>query len=72
MSSSLSAVFAVGQARGALHLRKKVATQGNGGKEGCSVERPRPKEERKEQPQNRFPPERAEAGRGGVAGTMPL
>lgn len=31
MSSSLSAVFAVGQARGARHLRKKVATQGNGG-----------------------------------------
>lgn len=60
VSSPLSAVFAVRQARGALHLRKRVATQGNGrkGGGGRSVERPRPREERKEQPQNSFPPER--------------
>lgn len=30
VSRPLSAVFAVRQARGALHLRKRVATQGNG------------------------------------------
>lgn len=34
VSSPLSAVFAVRQARGALHLRKRVATQGNGRKGG--------------------------------------
>lgn len=81
VSRPLSAVFAVRQARGALHLRKRVATQGNG-RGGRSVERPRPREERKEQPQNTFPPERQrkrEQGADrqrereeGVAGTMPL
>lgn len=74
VSSPLSAVFAVGQARGTLHLGKKVATQAEGRKEGCFMERPRPEKERKEQQQNSFPPEThtyiEEKREGGAAGTI--
>lgn len=78
VSSPLSAVFAVKQARGAMHLWKRVATRGKGRKEGCSVERPRPREKRKEQPQNSFPLQRERRREGerqreeGTAGTMSL
>lgn len=42
VSSPLSAVFAVWQARGTPHLRKRRPTQANGRKEGSYAERPRP------------------------------
>lgn len=85
MSSPLSAVFAVRQARGALHLRKRVATQGNGRKGGGGALWKGQGPERREKSSHKtvsLQRDRERESKGqidrerereeGVAGTMPL
>lgn len=79
MSSPLSAVFALGQARGTPHLGKKVATRMKWAKGGVICGKAKAEEKRKEQPQNSFTPKRKHThrdrerkGKGGRPGTMPL